>query len=618
MKRTIIALLALATLATAYADGHNFPPKENNALRIMSYNVHNLIGMDGKRDAKRIAEIINDAAPDLVALQELDSATLRSNNAVALAELAAETMMYPVYGPAIDFQGGKYGVGILSKEKPVAVRQTPLPGREEKRTLLVVEFENYILACTHFSLTAADRLASVSVINQALKGAVKPLFLAGDINAEASSEVQTALAENFVTLNDPKQNTIPVVNPDRCIDYIYMYRNSRECSVLRRQVIPETVASDHLPLYVDVRIKTPPQNVFRSKPFLQNPTDGGLTVSWFTNVPSHGWIEYGETPELGLRKELIVDGQVICNIRNHKIRLDNLKPGATYHYRVCSREISLYQAYRKEFGPTVRSETFSFKLPEANTRNFTAVIFNDLHRSKPVIDALAKVLEEKDCKPDFIVFNGDCIDDPADEDEAVDYLAYMSGKTNACYVPFIFLRGNHEIRNAYSIRLRDLIDYPGDRTYGAFSWGDTRFVTLDCGEDKPDTTWVYYGLNDFNAMRHDQARFLREELQTPAWRSATRRFLIHHIPVYGLNGYNPCLEIWGPLLSSAPFDLSLSGHTHRHAYHPKGSLNNNFPVIIGGGNRVETSTVMILRKQNSGFALTVLDAQGSTLYSVSD
>jgi endonuclease/exonuclease/phosphatase family metal-dependent hydrolase/predicted phosphodiesterase len=618
MKRRIISLLTIATLATTLANAHDIPPREDNALRIMSYNVHNLTGLDGRRDCKRIAGVINDAAPDLVALQELDSATARSARSYALAELAAETMMHPVYGPAIDFQGGKYGVGILSKEKPTGVRQIPLPGREEKRTLLIVEFKNYILACTHFSLTAADRLASVDIVNQAVKDATKPLFLAGDINAEASSEVQDALTRNFITLNDPRQNTIPTVNPNRCIDYIYMYRNSREASVIRRQVIPETVASDHLPLYVDVRIKTPESRVFRSKPFLQNPTNGGVTVSWFTTVPSHGWIEYGETPELQLKKELLVDGQVVCNIRNHKIRLEGLKPGATYYYRVCSREISLYQAYRKEFGPTVRSETFSFKTPSPNEQNFTAVIFNDLHRSKPVINALAKVLEEKNCKADFIIFNGDCIDDPANEEEAVDYLAFMSDKARAQTAPFFFLRGNHEIRNAYSIRLRDLVDYPGGQTFGAFSWGDSRFVLLDCGEDKPDTTYVYYSLNNFDAMRRDQARFLAEELGSPAWQAAARRFLIHHIPVYGLKGYNPCLELWGELLGSAPFDVSISGHTHRHACHPKGSLGNNFPVIIGGGNRVETSTVMILRKENNSFSLTVFNAQGSELYAVGD
>ena len=76
----------------------------------------------------------------------------------------------------------------------------------------------------------------------------------------------------------------------------------------------------------------------------------------------------------------------------------------------------------------------------------------------------------RDIPYDFVVFNGDCIDDPANEKEALYHLAYLCGKVGASHVPAFFLRGNHEIRNAYSIGLRALFDYVGDKTYGAFSW----------------------------------------------------------------------------------------------------------------------------------------------------
>lgn len=72
------------------------------------------------------------------------------------------------------------------------------------------------------------------------------------------------------------------------------------------------------------------------------------------------------------------------------------------------------------------------------------------------------------------------------------------------------MRGNHEIRNAYSIGLRDHYDYVGNKTYGSFNWGDTRIVMLDCGEDKPDDHWVYYGLNDFTRLRNEQVDFLKK------------------------------------------------------------------------------------------------------------
>ena len=56
---------------------------------------------------------------------------------------------------------------------------------------------------------------------------------------------------------------------------------------------------------------------------------------------------------------------------------------------------------------------------------------------------------------------------------------------------------------------------------------------LDCGEDKPDTHWVYYGLNDFSDLRKAQAGFLKEELASRAFKKASKRVLIHHVPSLG-------------------------------------------------------------------------------------
>ena len=59
--------------------------------------------------------------------------------------------------------------------------------------------------------------------------------------------------------------------------------------------------------------------------------------------------------------------------------------------------------------------------------------------------------------------------------------------------------------------MHSLIGYYNDKTYSAFNWGNTRFVLLDCGEDKPDDTPVYAGLNDFTQLRNDQVNFLQTE-----------------------------------------------------------------------------------------------------------
>ena len=180
----------------------------------------------------------------------------------------------------------------------------------------------------------------------------------------------------------------------------------------------------------------------------------------------------------------------------------------------------------------------------------------------------------------------------------------------------IFIRGNHEIRNAYSIGLRKHFDYVGGKTYGAFNWGDTRIVMLDCGEDKTDDHKEYSGLNDFTQLRHEQVGFLQQELKSKNFKKADKRILIHHIPLYG--SHNLCKDLWELLLQKAPFHISLNAHNHKFEHHPKGSLGNNYPVIIGGGNRIENATVMILEKKKGELRIKVLDADGKVLLDITE
>lgn len=153
----------------------------------------------------------------------------------------------------------------------------------------------------------------------------------------------------------------------------------------------------------------------------------------------------------------------------------------------------------------------------------------------------------------------------------------------------------------------------GNKTYGSFNWGDTRIVMLDCGEDKVDDHWVYYGLNDFTQLRNEQVGFLKKELSSKDFKKAKKRILIHHIPLYGNYEKNLCADLWADLLGKAPFDVSLNAHTHNCAYHPKGELGNNYPVIIGGGYKMDSATVMILEKKKNELRIRVLDVEGKTL-----
>lgn len=606
MKKNLLFIFAALFIFSAQAQ---------NTLKLMSYNIKNANGMDNVCNFQRIANVINNTSPDVVAIQEVDSMTNRSGQKYVLGEIAERTQMHGYFAPAIDYDGGKYGIGLLTKQVPLRLQSLPLPGREEARTLILAEFADYIYCCTHMSLTEEDRMKSLELVKAFTSSSTKPLFLAGDMNAEPESGFIKELQKDFQILSNPKQHTFPAPDPKETIDYIAtLKQNAKGFAVISAKVINEPMASDHRPILVELRTVEKADKIFCMKPYLQNPVGNGITVMWETTVPAYCWVEYGTDTTQLKRARTIVDGQVVCNNYLHKIRIDGLQPGQKYYYRVCSQEILLYQAYKKVFGNTAQSAFSEFTLPATDTDSFTAVVFNDLHQHTQTFRSLCQQI--KNVNYDFVVFNGDCVDDPVDHNQATSFISELTEGVCGDRIPTFFMRGNHEIRNAYSIGLRDHYDYVGDRTYGSFNWGDTRIVMLDCGEDKPDDHWVYYGLNDFTQLRNEQVDFLKKELSSKEFKKAGKRVLIHHIPLYGNDGKNLCANLWTKLLEKAPFNISLNAHTHKYAYHPKGELGNNYPVIIGGGYKMDGATVMILEKKKDELRVKVLNAKGKILLDI--
>ena len=606
MKKNLLFIFAALFIFSAQAQ---------NTLKLMSYNIKNANGMDNVCNFQRIANVINNTSPDVVAIQEVDSMTNRSGQKYVLGEIAERTQMHGYFAPAIDYDGGKYGIGLLTKQVPLRLQSLPLPGREEARTLILAEFADYIYCCTHMSLTEEDRMKSLELVKAFTSSSTKPLFLAGDMNAEPESGFIKELQKDFQILSNPKQHTFPAPDPKETIDYIAtLKQNAKGFAVISAKVINEPMASDHRPILVELRTVEKADKIFRMKPYLQNLVGNGITVMWETTVPAYCWVEYGTDTTQLKRARTIVDGQVVCNNYLHKIRIDGLQPGQKYYYRVCSQEILLYQAYKKVFGNTAQSAFSEFTLPATDTDSFTAVVFNDLHQHTQTFRSLCQQI--KNVNYDFVVFNGDCVDDPVDHNQATSFISELTEGVCGDRIPTFFMRGNHEIRNAYSIGLRDHYDYVGDRTYGSFNWGDTRIVMLDCGEDKPDDHWVYYGLNDFTQLRNEQVDFLKKELSSKEFKKAGKRVLIHHIPLYGNDGKNLCANLWTKLLEKAPFNISLNAHTHKYAYHPKGELGNNYPVIIGGGYKMDGATVMILEKKKDELRVKVLNAKGKILLDI--
>src|SRR5215510_6223522 len=120
IKRPARLMLPVACLLLVFWSGTSdvkvaSPLLVKRTLRVMTYNIHVGVGMDKKLDLQRIAAVINRERPDLVGLQEVDRGVKRTEGKDEIAELAALTKMHYAFAHNLDFQGGQYGVAILSR-----------------------------------------------------------------------------------------------------------------------------------------------------------------------------------------------------------------------------------------------------------------------------------------------------------------------------------------------------------------------------------------------------------------------------------------------------------------------------------------------------------------------
>jgi len=260
-----LCLIFLLTLSGLSAE------PEGSRLRIGSWNVLHVTGLDGVLDYDRDAETIRAMNCDVLGLQELDRKTGRVNNADQIQELSQRTGLVPGFARAIDFSGGEYGIGMLSRQEPVSIISVPLPGKEEPRVLLIAEFEDFFFFNTHLSLTAESRAEAAEIITGEMKKRTKPVFLVGDCNLEWD-EAQSLFPDDTWTVLSPDQPTFPANQPEVRIDYIFVGNATLQSDgeindsaaqtdrpdspvfrIISAQVVENPIASDHRPVCVEIQ-----------------------------------------------------------------------------------------------------------------------------------------------------------------------------------------------------------------------------------------------------------------------------------------------------------------------------------------------------------------------------
>ena len=328
-------------------------------------------------------------------------------------------------------------------------------------------------------------------------------------------------------------------------------------------------------------------------PYLNVPTETSMTVSWMADRASSGWVEYGAGDTLDGKAFAAEDG-LRSNGRFHRVVVSGLAPGTTYRYRVVSREIVELQPYKVLYGATVASEVHSLRTLDARQPRCSFVVLNDNHERADLLRArLARAAE----RPyDLVFYNGDMLNHTDSEQQVVEKVLAPSAELFAGRVPFVWVRGNHEARGAFARELKPYAAGPNGRYYYAFNHGPVRFVILDSGEDKADDHGEYGGLTEFDAYREAEAAWLREEVESKAFKGARFRVALVHQPPFVLerkhnHGREHAATLWGPLLNRG-VDLMLAAHLHEVRLVEPVPGAHDYPIVVGGGPKPGQGTVI--------------------------
>jgi endonuclease/exonuclease/phosphatase family metal-dependent hydrolase len=244
------------------------PSPPSRTLRVMTYNIHVGVGMDKKLDLQRIADVINRQHPDLVGLQEVDRGVQRTQRIDEIAEIAKLTRMDYAFAFNLAYQGGQYGVAILSRMPIMSTDHRLFKNlREAERRGFIraeVSFHGRTLnfVTTHLDYQFDDgRLFEVQQLIDALKETKDPLIIVGDFNDIPSGRFYQLMREYFVDAWMDSGDiggansgfSFPADKPVKRIDYVF-FRPDGGVKTKRSWVV-NTLASDHIPVVADLEVR---------------------------------------------------------------------------------------------------------------------------------------------------------------------------------------------------------------------------------------------------------------------------------------------------------------------------------------------------------------------------
>ena len=333
----------------------------------------------------------------------------------------------------------------------------------------------------------------------------------------------------------------------------------------------------------------PPRAKTKCGPWVVGVTETEMTVVWTSTERCMGWVEVA--PDDGSHfyavqrpryDEDFMGRHVVSDV--HHVRITGLKPGTNYRYRIYQQGVDdsghnpVPSGYISA-STVYKRDPYAIRTMNSKKQDCTFTMINDIHGRDSMMLALTKDIRAQ--KPDFVVFNGDMVSFMGSTEDIEKGFMTRATETFATDVPLVYVRGNHETRGKCALKFSDYFPTTTGKPYYTFTHGNTFFIALDGGEDKPDSNIEYYETAAYDAYRKEEAEWLRKVVESEECKSAKRRIVLLHMPpVDGhkmWHGTKQIRELFIPILNKANISVMLCGHVHKYSFHDDQAA---FPIVV--------------------------------------
>jgi endonuclease/exonuclease/phosphatase family metal-dependent hydrolase len=248
---TLGALALLSVIALYLTMARPVPPQSETQWKIMTYNLQQGYDKQGNKGLETQLAVIREVDPDLLGLQESDTARVANGNVDMVRYFADRLDMYSYYGPTTTT--GTFGIALLSKY-PIRNPTTFFMVSTGEQTATIQakisrEDKTYQIFVTH--LGNRGPIFQLEDILGRIQGtdADQPIIAMGDFNFQSDTDqyalMTRTLADSWL-LRWPDGKATPRFPGDKRIDYIFV---SAGLDPLEAEYVVSP-ASDHPYMYI--------------------------------------------------------------------------------------------------------------------------------------------------------------------------------------------------------------------------------------------------------------------------------------------------------------------------------------------------------------------------------